>query len=198
MENDYEVKAWFEEFRCGPTGPEVEAQSLIPIQDFPEKPSKNVLVDVLTHNAWLQVAHHSLNASDPVRSSLTLPFHPGGLHKPVPTTKGVSEEELVAFLPNATASVTYIAFLASFNRPRYRNMEPPRTLAYAYSGAEFLARFDEEGVSKAASKYKKGMGKLGAVNEARKIEKDGMCTGQGISFCWTALNPVYIPWFFSV
>jgi hypothetical protein len=195
---DYELKAWFEEVRHGPTGPEVEAQGLVPVQDFPEKPDKKTLVDVLTHNAWLQVDHHSINAGDPVRNSLTLPFHPGGLYKPVPTTKGIDDAGLVSFLPNATASVAYIGFLSSFNRPRYRNMERPRTLAYAYSGPDFLARFAEKEVAEAADKYKAAMSQLGLQNEARKIEKDGMCTGQGIPFCWTALNPLYIPWFFSV
>lgn len=194
--DDYEVAAWFEEVRRGPTGPEVEAQGLIPVQSFPTKASKKVLVDVLTHNAWLQVAHHALNSGDPVRSSLTLPFHPGGLYKPVPEAKGV--ESVVPFLPNATASVTYIGFLASFNRPRYRTMDPPRTLAHAYSGPDFLKRFKEKAVHKAADVYLKAMGELGAKNDARKIENDGLCTEQGIPFCWTALNPSYIPWFFSV
>lgn len=194
--DDYEVAAWFEEVRRGPTGPEVEAQGLTPVESFPAKASKKVLVDVLTHNAWLQVAHHSLNAGDPVRSSLTLPFHPGGLYQPPPKAKGA--ESVVPFLPNATASVTYIGFLASFNRPRYRTMDPPRTLAYAYSGAEFLKRFGEQKVHEAADAYLKAMNELGAKNDARKIEADGMCTDQGIPFCWTTLNPSYIPWFFSV
>lgn len=193
---DYEVTAWFDEVRRGPTGPEVEAQGLTPVQSFPAKPSKKVLVDVLTHNAWLQIAHHSLNAGDPVRGSLTLPFHPGGLYKPVPEAKGV--ESVVPFLPNATASVTYIGFLASFNRPHYRTMEPPRTLAHAYSGEDFLKRFGEKEVHDAAEEYLKAMSELGAKNEARKIEEDGLCTEQGIPFCWTALDPSYIPWFFSV
>ncbi|KAK7187686.1 hypothetical protein DPSP01_004521 [Paraphaeosphaeria sporulosa] len=193
---DHEVCAWFKEVRRGPTGPEVEAQGLIPVQSFPVDKTKKVLVDILTHNAWLQVAHHSLNAGDPVRSSLTLPFHPGGLYKPVPEAKGV--DSIVAFLPNATASVTYIGFLASFNRPRYRTMDPPRTLAHAYSGPDFLARFAEKEIKEAADKYLEAMSALGAKNEVRKIEEDGMCTEQGIPFCWTALNPSYIPWFFSV
>ena len=129
---------------------------------------------------------------------MTLPFHPGGLYRPVPTTKGIDDAGLVAFLPNATASVTYIGFLSSFNRPRYQKMERPRTLAYAYSGTDFLARFGEKEITQAADKYKAAMSKLGEKNQARKIEQDGMCTGQGIPFCWTALDPMYIPWFFSV
>lgn len=193
---DDEIVAWFEEVNRGPTGAEVEAQGLIPIQSFPTKANKAVLVDVLTHNAWLQIAHHSLNAGDPIRSSLTLPFHPGGLYKPVPEAKGV--DSIVPFLPNATASVSYIGFLASFNRPRYQTMDPPRTLEHAFSGKEFLARFGEEKVHAAADKYLEGMGALGAKNDGRKIEADGLCTDQGIPFCWTALNPSYIPWFFSV
>ncbi|KAF1969683.1 Lipoxygenase [Bimuria novae-zelandiae CBS 107.79] len=187
--DDHEVAAWFKEVRRGPTG-------LIPVQSFPTKASKKILVDVLTHNAWLQVAHHSLNAGDPVRSSLTLPFHPGGLYKPLPKAKGI--ESVVPFLPNATASVTYIGFLASFNRPRYRTMDPPRTLAHAYSGPDFLARFGEQKVHEAADAYYNAMSELGAKNDARKIEADGMCTGQNIPFCWTTLNLSYIPWFFSV
>lgn len=51
MDADYEVKAWFREVIREPTGKEVEAQGLIPTQDFPEKATKEVLVDVLTHNA---------------------------------------------------------------------------------------------------------------------------------------------------
>jgi len=129
---------------------------------------------------------------------MTLPYHPGGLYRPVPTTKGIDDAGLVAFLPNATVSVTYIGFLSSFNRPRYQKMERPRTLAYAYSGTDFLARFGEKEITQAADKYKAAMSKLGEKNQARKIEHDGMCTGQGIPFCWTALDPMYIPWFFSV
>jgi hypothetical protein len=193
---DHELTAWFEEVRRGPTGPEVEAQGLTPVASFPSAADKKVLVDVLTHNAWLQIAHHSLNAGDPIRSSLTLPFHPGGLYQPAPEAKGV--DSLIPFLPNATASVTYIGFLASFNRPRYRSMEPPRTLAHAYTGKNFLSRFGEKAVHQAAEKYLEAMSALGAENDARKIEVDGMCTGQGLPFCWTALNPSYIPWFFSV
>ncbi|KAJ4300838.1 hypothetical protein N0V90_002926 [Kalmusia sp. IMI 367209] len=193
---DHEVSAWFEEVRRGPTGPEVEAQGLIPVQHFPTKADKKTLVNVLMHNAWLQVAHHSLNAGDPVRSSLTLPFHPGGLYKPVPDAKGI--DSVIPFLPNATASITYIGFLASFNRPRYQTMDPPRTLAHAYSGEDFLRRFAEGEVRDAARTYLDAMRDLGDKNEARKIEEDGLCTGQGIPFCWTAINPSYIPWFFSV
>jgi hypothetical protein len=114
----------------------------------------------------------------------------------VPEAKGV--ESVIPFLPNATASVTYIGFLASFNRPRYQTMDPPRTLAHAYTGTEFLARFAEKEVKDAAGKYLEAMSALGAKNDARKIEEDGLCTEQGIPFCWSALNPSYIPWFFSV
>ena len=195
---DYEVKAWFEEVRRGPTGPAVDGKGLIPVPDFPEKPSKQTLVEVLTHNAWLQVAHHSLNSGDPIHSSMILPFHPGGLFKPVPETKGIDDATLITFLPNATAAVTAIAFSATFNRPRYQQMERPRTLAYAYSGPDFLARFAEPGVTQAADKYKAAMSALGGKAQARKIEKDGMCTGQRIPFCYNSLNPLYIPWFFSV
>jgi hypothetical protein len=198
VRKDYEVADWFKEVIRGPTGPAVDGKGLVPLQNFPEKPTKKALVDVLTHNAWLQIAHHSLNAGDPVRSSLTLPFHPGGLYKPVPTTKNIDDAGLVAFLPNATASVTYIAFLSSFNRPRYRDLELPRTLAHAYTGPDFLARFGENKIGEAAEKYLKGMTALGEKNNNRKIEKDGMCTGQGIPFCYTAINPLYVPWFYSV
>ncbi|KAF1958514.1 Lipoxygenase, partial [Byssothecium circinans] len=190
VENDYGIKAWFGEVNRG-SGLDFCAR-------FPGEETKQNLIHALTQNAWLQVAHHYLNAGGPVRSSLTVPFQPGGLYKPVPTTRNIDDAALVSFFPNATASVTNIAFLTSFNRPRYRSMAQPRTLAYAYSGPEFLARFGEREIKQAADKYLKGMTTLGEKNQARKIEEDGTCTGQGLPFCGSAINPLYMPWFFSV
>ena len=112
-----------------------------------------------------------MNVGDPVRSSLTLSYHLGGLHKPVLTTKNIDDAALISVFPKATASVTYIGFLASFNRQRYRDMEQPHTLAFAHSGQEFLARFGETEVKQAAHKYLKEMTALGEKNRLENLNR---------------------------
>jgi len=181
ISKDFELQNWFTEATTG-------AKMI----DFPSKPSKKVLVEVLTHFEFLNgVLHHAFNSGDPVGSKATLPFHPGGLYAPLPTTKNVTN--LIPFLPPVTESLHYITFLATFNRPFYESQN--RTLAYAFSDEGMLKRLNKK-TGDAAAKYLKSMKKLSGDIRARTFDKNGLC--QGMPFCWKALDPGTIPFFFSV
>lgn len=147
---------------------------------------------MLTHFTFLNgVAHHALNGGDPVGSKATLPFHPGGLYAPVPTSKNVTD--LLPFLPPPANATSYITFLATFNRPFYESQN--RTLAYAFSEKTMLDRLNKKSVS-AASSYLDSMKKLSKEIRARGFDEKGL--SQGMPFAWKALDPGTVPFFFSV
>jgi len=120
-----EVANWFKEVYSG-------AQ----VYDFPALTSKKVLVDVLTHFAFIVgVVHHALNSGDPMGSKASLPFHLNALYAPLPTTKGAikTEADLLPFLPPPHEAVHYIGFVSAHSMSRFlQQLESACSFAHLY------------------------------------------------------------------
>ena len=104
---DYQVQSWFAEsvlFAKVLSFPSCGAHTSHPF-------TKEIFIDVLAHFAWLQVANHTLNSGDPVRSKLTLSFHPGGLYALFLARKGnITDSALATYLLGPEDAVSYIEF----------------------------------------------------------------------------------------
>ncbi|KAI1397740.1 Lipoxygenase [Hypoxylon fuscum] len=178
---DFELQNWF-----------AEATGDAQVHDFSSSPSKETLVDVLTHFGFIvSVVHHGLNGGDPVGSKATLPFHLNALYAPLPTDKGVTD--LLPFLPPPDNAVHYIGFLATFNRPFYRTSN--RTLEYAFSDDALLQRLND-GTRSASATFMKSMQDLSAEVRARGFDENGLSLG--MPFVYRTLDPGYIPYFSAV
>jgi hypothetical protein len=196
LKGDKELKAWYKETKKGGK-----------VHGFPKKPSKENLVEVLTHFGFIvSVVHHSLNGGDPLGSKAALPFHLNALYHPLPEEKGV--KDLMPFLPDAKQAVHYIGFLATFNRPFYPAEN--RTLEHAFDGeasawqgdgeddkpmARQMGRLNQQ-TSDAGKKFFESMSKMSKDVKARTFDKDGL--NMGMPFIYRTLDPDYIPFFSSV
>ena len=179
--NDSEVAAWF-----------VEATGAAKVFDFPSTPSKETLVEILTHFAFLcGVAHHALNTGNSVAALVTLPFHPLALYAPLPTEKGVTD--LLPFLPPVESALGQIDLVARFNYPGLEATK--RTLSYAYSDATLLLKLKSE-ISVAADKFHTEMNEISADIRARKFDEKGLSLG--MPFLFYDLDPRTNPFYLAI
>lgn len=180
---DWELQAWIEEAN----GP---AQV---IDFFPEVTTKETLIQLITHVAWLGgVAHHVLNAGEPVQTSGVLPLHPVALYQPAPDEKGVTAESLLSWLPDVQASAAQISLLSRFNRPQWPAEN--KTLLHLFDSDELLSRAN--GAVRAANEeFMASMQSLSDEISSRTFGEDGLC--QGMPFVWKAMDPAQIPFFMS-
>ncbi|KAK2592193.1 hypothetical protein QQS21_010112 [Conoideocrella luteorostrata] len=175
--DDQELTCWFEEVKT--------AGSV----DFPDPNegdyiSRTTLIDILTHVAYLNaVQHQAMNNNDQFINAL-VPLSPMALYKPLPTKKGLSENELLSSLPNATQSVGQLGLAAAFSRPEF--VDSGRTLMKAFSDADLLLSLNDE-TKRAAGVFESSMRKLSAEIESRGFDGEGLC--RGAPFLWRALDP---------
>jgi hypothetical protein len=178
---DIELQNWF-----------AEANGEARVLDFPTKPTKRVLIEVLTHFAFLTgVSHHALNTGDPSATKAVLPFHPASLYAPIPTTKNVTD--LLPFLPPPKNALFHIAIFGAFTRAHFEQTN--RTLAYMFSDESVLSKLNMQTRSAAGVFFDKMKSISGAVR-ARKFDANGLC--QGMPFVWRSLDPGSVPFFFAV
>ena len=180
---DQELQAWVS-----------EASSAAKVVDFPAAPlvEREVLIDILTHLAYLTgVNHHTLNSASPSASSGVLPFHPMALYQPIPAAKGV--DSVLPYLPNFNASVSQITLLLGFIRPQLFNSQ--RDLANIFDGSEFLANASTA-VRSAAGRLHDELSSISDGIRARGFDQDGLA--QGMPFIWRNLDPRKLPFFLSV
>jgi arachidonate 15-lipoxygenase (second type) / 8-lipoxygenase (S-type) len=180
--------------------PELQAfiAEAIPAQiiDFPSAPltSRKILIDILLHLAFLtSTVHHTLNTNDLVESSATLPFHAASLYAPIPLSKGISDAELLTFLPPAEAAIGQIALTAFFARPMIAGTN--QTLARMWDDPVLLERLNDESNS-AAQEFRHAMNKFSRIVHERKFDKDGL--SQGMPFVWRALDPEVAPFYLAI
>ena len=178
---DIELQNWF-----------AEANGPAEVLEFPTKPSRKVLIEVLTHFAFLTgVSHHALNTGDPSATKAVLPFHPASLYAPIPKTKNVTD--LLPFLPPPKAALFHIAIFGAFTRGHFE--ETNRTLAYMFSDEGMLGRLNKE-TRAAAGSFFDEMKSISTAVRARKFDANGLC--QGMPFVWRSLDPGSVPFFFAV
>ena len=179
---DTELQAWI-----------VEANGPAQALDFPPAPltSRTTLVDILTQMAYLAgVLHHALNSGS-YASSWYLPLHPVAHYQPLPTSKGI--KSVVPFLPNTTQAINEIVLLLSFNRPnlRYEGLNLPAM----FLNSDFLSRANND-TQTAAVEFQTNVVKLSAANQAKSFDSDGL--SQGMPFIWRTVDPMRLPYFFSI
>jgi len=178
---DSEVTAWF-----------AEATGAAKVFDFPSTPSKEALVEILTHFAFLcGVAHHALNTGNSVAALATLPFHPFALYAPLPTEKGV--KDILPFLPPVENALSQIDLVARFNYP---GLEARKlTLAFAYSDPALLLKLKSE-IAAAAENFHAEMNAISADIRARKFDEKGLSLG--MPFLFYDLDPRTNPFYLAI
>lgn len=181
---DKELKNWV-----------VEANGPAEVLDFPrEILTTTDVVDVLVHMAFLSgINHHVLNGNSLPTLPATLPFHPEAIFSPIPTQKGVTTPELLAFLPNLTQGVFQAALVTDFNRPLFRVEN--KSLPYMFDSPVFIG--DVQGSLKnAALNFKSQMMEFSEVVNARGFDGEGL--SEGLPFVWQILDPKRIPFFLNI
>ncbi|KAL8699573.1 MAG: hypothetical protein Q9224_001352 [Gallowayella concinna] len=169
----------------------IEANTHAKVLDFPKAPldHRSTLVDILTQVAYLTgVNHHVLNSNGPSELSGTLPFHPSGFYKSIPSVKGV--KDLVSYLPNLNQSLNQVTLALRFNRPTLP--EEHGELVDMFSASSFL-NGQGAAVQKAAVRFRGEMEAIGERVEGRGFDKKGL--SQGMPFLWKVLDPRRLPFF---
>lgn len=181
VNQDTEVQGWF-----------TEASGEAKVFDFPATPSKETLIELLTHSAFLcGVAHHALNTGNVFAAVTTLPFHPDALYQPLPTEKGV--KDLVPFLPPLSQATKQLALGARFNCPGIETTE--RSLSYAFSSPSLLGRLKSE-ITEAADTFRKEMNEISDDIRTRKFDEHGLSLG--MPFLFYDLDPRTIPFYLAI
>lgn len=121
--------------------------------------------------------------------TMTLPFHPAALWKPLPTTKGGAATNVVEYLPSFDKVTAQLLAGGSFARPLL--VDTPRTLAHMFDDMDLISRMSD-GVYAAAANFLTTMETFSATVAARAFGADGLC--QGMPFVWQALDPNVAPY----
>lgn len=174
MADDDELRCWFDEAK--------QAGSV----DFPHHGhiTADVLVDILTHMAYLgAVQHQALNNNDEFINAL-LPMSPMALYRPLPAAKGLSGSDIVAFLPNATQSVGQLTIAAAFSRPEFVGSD--RSLLRTFADEALLSSLNDE-TKAAAAEFGAAMQTLSHEIGSLSFGADGLC--RGAPFKWQSLDP---------
>ncbi|KAH8600906.1 lipoxygenase [Bisporella sp. PMI_857] len=181
VEADTEVQAWF-----------AEANGPAQVLDFPTTASKPVLVEVLTHFAFLcGVAHHALNTNNAFAALGTLPFHPFALYQSLPTEKGLTD--LLPFLPPLEQALGQMDLTARFN---CQDLDlTNRTLIWAFSDPALLGTLKPE-VGVAAAKFKEEMEAFSKVVRGRGFGENGL--SEGLPFVYFDLDPGTVPFYLAI
>ncbi|KAH8927168.1 Lipoxygenase [Atractiella rhizophila] len=165
------------------------------IVDFPkELKSRDELVDLMSHFGYLvSILHGVLNGNDPVHSTATLPLHPAAFYQPLPTKKGLTDAELLAFMPSLSQSCGQIVLLGAFNRPYFE--DSPRTLSEMFDDSELLSR-SNDATREAAGEFKSKMLAFSDVVSVRTFDENGL--SQGMPFIWKVLDPLTAAFYLTI
>lgn len=164
-----------------------EASGPAQVIDFPSSPLSSIdsLVDILTHIAHVvSVVHGTLNTNTPVASDASLPFHPSAFWSPIPTSKNITDSDLMKLMPQVQASIGQIVLLAAFNRPSFRGSG--ETVVHMFDDGGMLGRMNGE-TRGAEEKFRKSMEDFSNEVGGRKFDENGLC--QGMPFIWGSLDP---------
>ena len=177
--NDAELQAWA-----------LEANGPAEAIDFPATiPSRDVLVEILTHFAHLSTtAHHAVNTNSLGRISASLPFHPTALYQEPPSAKGNTTNP-AAYLPPLHKCIRQFHTNALFARPRLVDTE--RSLVHMFDDPTMLHRTNER-TKQAAAEFRREMEAFSEVVAARGFDGKGL--SGGMPFLWRDLDPRVQPW----
>ncbi|KAI1131439.1 lipoxygenase [Nemania abortiva] len=159
------------------------------VYDFPKSiTTKQTLVDVLTHQAYLgAVVHGVMSTNGAIGDTTSLPFAPAGFRQPIPTKKGVTD--IMPFMPTAEGAVWQVATYAAANRAAWRDTN--ETISYMFADDAMLSRMNAQ-TRAAAATFKSNMDAFSKVVRARKFDANGL--ERGMPFLWNVLDPNWAPY----
>lgn len=157
--------------------------------DFPKSiKTKQTLVDILTHQAYLgAIVHGVMSTNGAIGDTTSLPFAPAGFRQPIPTKKGV--KDIMAFMPTPEGAVWQVSTYAAANRAAWRDTN--ETTSYMFADEAMLSRMNPD-IRTAAAEFKDSMDSFSKVVRARKFDKDGL--ERGMPFIWNVLDPNWAPY----
>ncbi|TGZ77884.1 Lipoxygenase [Ascodesmis nigricans] len=175
-----------------------ECNSPAKVLDFPpaEDLSKTVLVDVLTHMAYLAGPKHAaLNMGTPFTTSGVLPLFPAALYRPMPQQKGeVHRANIHEWLPDTTQAVKQVRLLGLFNRPEELLRYQGTRMLDLWSGWE--GEGSERGAMRtAAREFRRRLERLDKVIKGRTLSGERR---RGRGFVFKTLAPGRFPYYLAI
>ncbi|KAI1757265.1 lipoxygenase [Xylaria castorea] len=175
---DIELQAWYLET--------IAAR----VYDFPRINTRQAIADVLTHQAYLSVIVSNVMSTNGIHlNSMSLPFAPAGFLQPIPSEKGLTEKDLMSFMPTPEGAVWQVSTYVVGHRPMWRDTN--ETLSHIFDDETLLARTNNA-TRTAAAKFKATMMDFSTEVRARKFDENGL--NRGMPFVWDALDPNYAPY----
>ncbi|TKX24981.1 manganese lipoxygenase [Elsinoe australis] len=184
LADDVELQNWI-----------AEASGPAQVQAFPTSLScRDDLVEILVHYAYLvSVAHGVLNTNDLSLAQLVVPWHATAFYKPVATEKGMTEQDIIAALPDVKESIRAIQLAAAFGRPSLAGGD--RALIEMFEDGLRLPRYNEE-TREAAKVFSGEMERFSDEVQARGFDEQGL--SQGMPFVWKVLDPRVTPFYVAI
>jgi arachidonate 15-lipoxygenase (second type)/8-lipoxygenase (S-type) len=134
-------------------------------------------------------AHHTINTNELLQVSSSLPFFPPALFSALPDEKGITEADLVKFLPPFTNVLLQFTVGALFARPLLVGTN--RTLIHMFDDETMLGLMNSE--TQAANKaFMSSMETFSSEVGSRSFDSEGL--SQGMPFVWKALDPNVAPY----
>ncbi|KAI1157130.1 lipoxygenase [Nemania diffusa] len=175
---DIELQAWHHETTAAR------------VYDFPTIQTRQAIADILTHQAYLSVIVSNVMSTNGIHlNSMSLPFAPAGFLQPIPSKKGLTEKDLMTFMPTPEGAVWQVSTYVVGHRPMWRDTN--ETLSHLFDNDDLLARTNAK-TQTAAAKFKATMMDFSIEVRARTFDENGL--NRGMPFIWDALDPNYAPY----
>ncbi|KAH8160652.1 hypothetical protein CIB48_g7593 [Xylaria polymorpha] len=160
------------------------------VYDFPRLLTRQAIADVLTHQAYLSVIVSNVMSTNGIHlNSMSLPFAPAGFLQPIPSKKGLTEKDLMTFMPTPEGAVWQVSTYVVGHRPMWRDTN--ETLSHLFDDETLLARTNTA-TRAAAAKFKATMMDFSTEVRARKFDENGL--NRGMPAIWDALDPNFAPY----
>ncbi|KAI3343002.1 lipoxygenase [Ustulina deusta] len=175
---DVELQEWHRETRAAR------------VYDFPQINTRQSIADILTHQAYLSVIVSNVMSTNGIHlNSMSLPFAPAGFLQPIPSKKGLTEKDLMSFMPTPEGAVWQVSTYVVGHRPMWRDTN--ETLSHLFDDETLLTRTNPK-TRAAAAKFKDTMMNFSVEVRARTFDENGL--SRGMPFIWDALDPNYAPY----
>ncbi|KAI1826649.1 lipoxygenase [Xylaria intraflava] len=174
---DTELQAWQRE------------TNVAKVVDFPKSiTTKQILVDILTHQAYLGAIVHGVTSTNgAIGDTTSLPYSPIGFRQPIPTAKGV--KDIIPFMPTPEGAIWQVTQYAAASRAAWKDTN--ETISYMFQDETMLARMNPQ-TRDAAQRFKADMDGFSTVVRARGFDADGL--NRGMPFLWNLLDPNWAPY----
>ncbi|KAJ3579636.1 hypothetical protein NPX13_g931 [Xylaria arbuscula] len=178
VRKDVELQAWYREAKAAR------------IYDFPRIDSRQSIADILTHHAYFNTIVSNVMSTNGIHmNSMALPFSPAGFLQPIPSKKGLTEDDLMKFMPTPEGAVWQVSTYVVGHRPMWRDTN--ETISHLFDDETLLAKTNSK-TRIAAARFKAIMDDFSVEVRARTFDEDGL--NRGMPYIWDALDPNYAPY----